>query len=620
MAIFLPGVWTSNGKLLLAVWLIAIAQQVWIYIAHLRSRKREELFRIITENAADMIALVNVKGRRLYNSPAYYKVLGYSPAELAQTPVFEQIHPDDRFKVLEAAREARVTGVGRSLQYRLRHKNGSWRILESTASTIRNDKGEVEKLVIVNRDITERKQAEEQLAHNALHDGMTGLSNRRLFLDRLERCFAEAQRDDTFRYAVLLLNLDNFKVFNDTMGTAAGDQVIVAIARRLESCRMACDANAPPKDKMPAGDVVLSRLSGDEFAILLERAADPSDAMRLANRVQSELTTPMTLNGREISITASIGIAISSTPQEHSEDLLRDAEDAMRRAKAMGGARSELFDTALHTRAVNRLKLESELRAALDHNQFKIHYQPIHQMETRRVVSFEALVRWQHPEQGLISPYKFMGAAEDTGLIALIDKWVIWQACQQVYQWQCRYPFVKQLSVAVNISGRHLTNPHLVAEIKACIRSTGLEPARLQLEISESIATANPEITCAVLTQLNRLEVSTTIDDFGTGRVRLLDLRRFPVDTLKIDRSLVNTLLADRLSHETVDLILALALKMNKKVIAEGVEKAAQVEHLKSLGCKFGQGYFFSQPLEASQADELIREQGLIARASPASS
>jgi diguanylate cyclase (GGDEF)-like protein/PAS domain S-box-containing protein len=615
MGIFLATPWLSRGALLTVVTTIALVQQLWIYLAQRRSRKREELFRIIAENAADMIALVNVKGRRLYNSPAYSKVLGYSPAELAQTPVFEQIHPDDRFKVLEAAREARVTGVGKSLEYRLRHKNGSWRILESTASTIRNDKGEVEKLVIVNRDITERKYAEDQLAHHALHDALTDLPNRRLFLNRLQRCYSQGQRDPAFRYGVLLLNVDGFKICNNTLGTAVADQVLVEIARRLRNCHTLERAPVAANEKAVIGEVLLSRLGGDEFGILLERAADPNDAMRLANRIQTEFASPMALNGHEICITASIGIALSAKNQEHAEVVLRDAEDAMRRAKGMGGARSELLDSALHTRAVNRLQMEIDLRAALDQNQFKVHYQPIFQIENRRVVSFEALVRWQHPEQGLISPYKFMEAAEDTGLIALIDKWVIWQACQQMYDWQSRYPFVKPLCIAVNISGRHLTNPHLASEIKACIRTTGIEASRLQLEVSEAIAATNPELTYTVLAQLNRLEVATAIDDFGTGRVRIMDLRRFPIDTLKIDRSLVNNLLSDRISHDAVDLILTLASKLNTRVVAEGVEKAAQIELLRSMGCKFGQGYLFSPPLEAQQAEDLIRQQSLTTRA-----
>jgi len=457
--------------------------------------------------------------------------------------------------------------------------------------------------VIVNRDITERKRAEEQLAHNALHDAMTGLPNRRLFLDRLQRCFAEGQRYPAFRYAVLILNLDGFKVFNDTMGTAAGDQVLQEIARRLESCCRASDISGETGTKMPQGEIILCRLDGDEFGILLERVSHPSEAMRLANRFQSELSSPLTVNGRE----ASIGIALSTASQEHAERLLRDANDAMRRAKAMGGSRSELFDTALHSRAVDRLKLENDLRAALDHNQFEILYQPIQHMESRRIVGFEALVRWQHPEQGLISPYKFMEAAEETGLMASIDKWVIWQACQQMCQWQSRYPFVKPLSVSVNISGRHLMNTHFFSEIKACLRNTGIEPTRLQLEISEATATANPDLTNTLLTQLNRLEVSTAIDDFGIVPVRLEDLRRFPVGTFKIDHSLVNNLLADRVSRDVVDLILTPAVTL-------GVETAAQYEHLRSLGCKFGQGYFFSQPLKAAQADELIREQSLSAR------
>ncbi len=345
----------STG-LILALVLVVVAQQLWIYFVRRRASKREELFRIITENAADMIALVDVKSHRLYNSPSYQRILGYSPAELAATPIFEQIHPDDRFKVLEAAREARATGVGKSLQYRLRHKNGEWRVLESTASAIRNNRGEVEKLVIINRDVTQRVAAEDQLAHHALHDGLTGLANRRLFLDRLQRCFARAERDPAFRYAVLLLDIDSFKALNQSMGSAAGDQVLIDVALRLQQALRASDTISRPVDGT-LGDVVLCRLGGDEFAILLEACADPSDVLRIAERIHAALADPLVLQQGSVHSRVSVGIALNTPQQSRAEDLLSDAETALRRAQGMGGNRSELFDSAMHTRAVTRLKL-----------------------------------------------------------------------------------------------------------------------------------------------------------------------------------------------------------------------------------------------------------------------
>jgi diguanylate cyclase (GGDEF)-like protein/PAS domain S-box-containing protein len=306
-----------------------------------------------------MIALVNVKGRRLYNSPAYHKVLGYTAAELARTPVFEQIHPDDRVRVLEASRLARQTGVGQSLQDRIRHKNGSWRVLESTASTTRNSKGEVDKLVIVNRDVTTRKEIEQKLAHDALHDALTGLPNRRVFLERLQRGFSQAKRDSTFRYAVLLVDLDHFKDFNTDFGPA--DRVLVEIARRLDSSMRGADTVS--RSGEPSSDQLLARFAGDGFTILLEGIQDPSDAMRIANRIQSSLALPFHVEGHSPrSGTVSIGIALSDPTIERSDDLVNDAETALRRAQALGGNRAELFDTAMHTRAVNRLQLEDELR------------------------------------------------------------------------------------------------------------------------------------------------------------------------------------------------------------------------------------------------------------------
>jgi diguanylate cyclase (GGDEF)-like protein/PAS domain S-box-containing protein len=595
----------------LAVLLVVVAaQQLWIYFTYRRAKKRDELFRIITENAADMIALVDTKGRRLYNSPAYKRILGYSAAELAETPVFEQIHPDDRFKVLEAAREARATGVGRALQYRLRHKNGSWRILESTASTIKNSNGEVEKLVIVNRDVTPRVEAEEKLAHNALHDALTGLPNRRLFLDRLERCHTQAQRDSAFRYALLLADIDGFKNLNHRLGSAAGDQALIEISRRLEACLRKTDVLSRPGET-PSGDLILSRVGGDEFAVLLEACSDPSDMLRVAERIQSAASAPLVLRQGQASCSFSIGIALSTSGQARADDLLRDVETALRRAQAMGRGRAELFDPAMHNRAVGRLKLESDLRTALNHGQLRVRFQPVFQINPRQIVGFEALIRWQHPEQGLISPGAFLYAAEDSGLMALIDQWVIRQACLQLPLWRTLSP---TLHVAVNLSARHFASPQLLDGLKSCLRDAAIPPNLLQLAITQATAMADPDRAVSVFAQLRRLEISTALDNFGTSPVSLAALRRLSPDVLKIDRALVAKMQSDRATNDVVDLTLTLATKLTRNVVAQGVESTAQLDRLHALGCRLAQGYFFSPPLDSQSAQQFLATHSRLAR------
>ncbi|MGA7217210.1 MAG: diguanylate cyclase, partial [Candidatus Sulfotelmatobacter sp.] len=383
-----------------AMTLLAAFQEFRVYRIRRESTKREELFQIVTENAADMIAMVDLKGNRLYNSPAYKRVLGYSAAELGETSAFDQIHPDDRLKVLEAARDARNTGVGKKLEYRIRHKNGKWLVLESVAGTIRDKNGDVAKLVIVNRDITDRKRAEEQAEHSSLHDGLTGLPNRRLFLDRLQHSFDLAQRNTERQYALLFVDLDGFKTFNEKMGPAMGDRVILEIGRRLGVCLREEDTiSRAPGDT--GRNAILSRLGGDEFTILLEGMSDPSDAMRAGQRILAAAAEPFPVEGCELRTSASVGIALSSPLHESAEQLLQDADAAMRRAKALGGSRCEMFDEAMHTRAVNRLKLEQELHCALTQKQFLLLYQPIVQLTSKQIIGFEALLRWQHPEQGL---------------------------------------------------------------------------------------------------------------------------------------------------------------------------------------------------------------------------
>jgi diguanylate cyclase (GGDEF)-like protein/PAS domain S-box-containing protein len=362
--------WTNY--LLGALVLLLTVQQWRLFRFRRRLAQREELFRIVAENAADMIALVDAKGRRLYNSPAYERTLGYSQEALGKTSAFEQIHPDDRFAVLEASRETCRTGVGKNLQYRIRHRDGTWRIFESTSSPIRNAKGDVDKLVIVNRDVTARVHAEQQLEHNLFHDPLTGLPNRRLCLERLQSAFARTQRTPTVVYAALYLDIDGFKRVNDAVGQAMGDQILKEIAHRLTSCLRQDEPTPLTDSESQLSNLTLARLGGDEFVVLLENLREPSDAMRIARRIQAVVAAPFPSQNRELVVSASIGIALSSSIQTQPEALLHEADIAMRRAKTLGGARCEVFDEAMHTRAEQRLKLEQELRAAFGNNGFRL--------------------------------------------------------------------------------------------------------------------------------------------------------------------------------------------------------------------------------------------------------
>jgi diguanylate cyclase (GGDEF)-like protein/PAS domain S-box-containing protein len=588
---------------------LVIYQQFRIFGIRQKAEKKEELFRIVTENAADMIALVDVKGRRLYNSPAYKRILGYSAAELGETSAFEQIHPDDRFKVLEAAREARETGVGKCLEYRIKHKDGSWRVLESVASTIRDDHGQVAKLVIVNRDITERKRAEQQLEHNLFHDALTGLPNRRLFLDRLQQLYTQSKRNPEHPYAMLLANVDHFKVFNETLTAAGGDHVLVEIAHRIASCLRLGETAAPGEVGSRLPEFSLSRLGGDEFTILLDDVNDPSDAMRVARQIQAAVAEPFLVEAHELRPSLSVGIALSTLSHDRPESVLKDADVAMRRAKAMGGSRCEVFDEAMHTRAIGRLRLEGDLRTAMAERQFRVVYQPVVELRSRRIASFEALLRWQHPVQGLISPYHFMEAAEDTGLIVSIGHWLMLQACRQLREWEVSNVSGQTLNITVNISERQFADARLLSDIQASLRDTGVNPAQLQLEMTESVAAADPKLTVTVFSHLKHMGIGVILDDFGIGSSSLSGLRHFPVDALKIDRTLVTEMQTDKTAADMVEVIITLARKMNLRVIAEGIETARQVERLGELGCEYGQGYYFSQPLEPKAALQFLRQQ-----------
>ena len=589
--------------------LYIIYQQRQLHKIRRKLAEREQLFQLITENAADMIAVIDGNGQRLYNSPAYQKILGYGPEELAGTSSMDQIHPDDRARVLEASAKARSTGRGERLEYRIRHKDGSWRFLESTCNVIRSPEGEYDGLVIVNRDITERKRAEEKLVHQSFHDGLTDLPNRALFLDRLQRAVILSRRHLDFKFAVLFIDIDEFKVFNDSLGHAAGDSLLIQIAQRLTASLRAVDTvSRPPvgQDAEPfAGESTLARPGGDEFTVLIEELHDPSDAIRVAERIQQKLAIPFDFNSQEIVLSVSIGIAFNGSVD--AEDVLRDAEIAMYRAKNTGKARCEVFDHAMHANAVKRLQLETDLRKALDLNQFLVYYQPVVSLSTGQIVGFETLSRWQRPE-GLVMPGDFIAVANETGIIVPMNRQLLYDACRQLLSWQALFPSDPPLTVNVNVSPKEFAQSDLAAQIGRTLQETGLDPSCVNLEITETIAMADADRSALVLSELKALGVRLEIDDFGTGYSSLSRLQHFPVDTLKIDRSFVSRMDTDPETREIVRLIVMLAHGLGLKIVAEGIETQAQADMLKNLGCELAQGYLYSKPVPSHAIDQLLRE------------
>jgi PAS domain S-box-containing protein len=577
--------------------------------------ERNELFRLISENAADMIAVVDAEGHRLYNSPAYETVLGYSQEELKATRGLDQIHPDDLERVKAAAERSRITGRGERLEYRIRHKDNSWRILESTASTVRNASGEIEKLVIVNRDISDRKRAEELLEFNTLHDSLTHLPNRTLFLRQLERAFAFSKRHDEYTFSVLFLDIDEFKLINESLGHEAGDELLVQLGTRLKASLRGLDTVSRPVEgdeaTDPSGsskDDALAKLGGDEYAVLLDDIRYPSDAVRVAERLQKGLTSPFLIRGHEIVITASIGVALNRRTYSDPSEMLRDAEMAMHRAKKAGKARCEVFDRAMHSQAVRRLQIETDLRKGIAQNELKVFYQPIVSLKSDKIAGFEALSRWQKPS-GIVMPGEFIEVADECGLIVPINRQLIMEACQSLKSWRLQYPSNPPLFMTVNIPPRQFADVNLAKDILDILTVAGIEPTGLELEILETVAMGDPEVANRILSSLKDLGVTLGIDDFGTGHSSLSRLENLPVDTLKIDRSFIARLEEKTTSREIVHTIIRLAHAVGCRVIAEGVETANQARLLKDMGCDLAQGYFYFKPERAS-----IVERDLVAR------
>ncbi|WP_414570288.1 putative bifunctional diguanylate cyclase/phosphodiesterase [Nostoc sp. CCY 9925] len=461
------------------------------------------------------------------------------------------------------------------------------RVAERTAELIKAN----QKLLT---EITERKRAESQLLHLAFHDALTGLPNRAAFINRLRHAINYSKRHSDYLFAVLFIDLDRFKVINDSLGHHKGDQFLLAIASRLELCVRSIDTAA--------------RLGGDEFTILLEGIQDVSDAIKVADRIEQELKLPFELDGQEIFTTASIGIALSSTINyERPEDVLRDADTAMYRAKMLGRARYELFNSNMYANALAKLQLETDLRRAIERLELRVYYQPIVSLTSGSILGFEALLRWEHSERGLLSPADFIPLAEETGLIFSIGKWVLHEACAQMQAWRASHSSNLLKKISVNLSLKQFSQPDLIEQIGQILESTGLNADSLVLDITESVIVENGDRVIATLSQLREIGIQLSIDDFGTGYSSLGRLYNFPISLLKIDRSFISSISSNSKNLEIIEILVTLAHKLGVDVLAEGIETKEQLALVRKLNCEYGQGHFFSVPLNSSAAEALIK-------------
>jgi len=551
-------------------------------------RESEERFRALTEQSTDIILIADPSGQIKYASPSVHAVLALHGDRLVGTNMMDLVHPDDFGKTVSTGPRPVAYRQNPIVEFRLRHADGRWLDFESVVRNLIQHKN-IGGIVYNARDITERKHAQDQLLFNATHDVLTGLPDRALFLGRLQIVVDRMKRHPHEAAAVLFIDIDDFKVVNDCYGHVIGDALIKEVSNRLRACLRS--------------DGTIARMGGDEFTVLVEDVTDPSDAIRVAERIQSSFERPFLLEGLEIFKSVSIGIALTS-PETSAEAVLQNADIAMYRAKSQGKARSELFDRTMHEQVMSRLLLEAKLRYALQNEELTLHYQPIVAVDTRAVQGFEALLRWQPSGSNSIPPSTFVPVAEQCGLIVPISVWVLKKACLEAASWRQRYPADPPLYVSINISSKHFSHAGFIGHVKDALEESAIDPQCITIELTESLAMNDVAATFQTMSQLRTLGVKLSIDDFGTGYSSLSYLRRFPVDTLKIDQSFVKTMDAE--NYAIVKTIIGLARNLDLKVVAEGVETPNQHQLLALAGCGSAQGYLFAEPMPAKSVGVFI--------------
>jgi diguanylate cyclase (GGDEF)-like protein/PAS domain S-box-containing protein len=558
-------------------------------------RESEERYALAARGANDGLWDWDLENQRVYFSTRWKSMLGYEDAEIGDDPEewLSRVHKEDR-AALQAELAAHWDATANNecaIEHRMLHKDGSYRWMLSRGVVERSGQGKAVRMAGSQTDITSSKA----------FDPLTGLPNRTQFHDKLVACLERAAQEPDYPFAVLFLDLDRFKVINDSLGHMAGDELLIHVAQRLR----AAVRNALP-GRGPAQDLI-ARLGGDEFAILLEDL-DTGGAIRIAERIRESIHAAFKLESKEVFTTASIGIAPGNSGYRTPTEILRDADTAMYKAKSLGRSRFEVFDAEMRAQAVARLELESDLRRAVDNQEFVLYYQPKVRLTTDKIVGVEALIRWRHPVRGLVPPDQFIPLAEETGLIVPIGLWVMREACMAMRRWQVEFPTMPPLEVSVNVSVRQFREPDLRAQVAAILAETQLDPATLQLEITESVLMDDLDSVSGLLGGLKNLGVGLKIDDFGTGYASLKCLSRLPFDVLKIDRSFVVNMSDKDGTGDTIRTILLLAENLGMEVVAEGIEKKEQLAELQALHCDYGQGYYFSPPLEQEALSDLIRK------------